>query len=252
MSAASTNKNRRLIVSKNKTGPSDFRKLLEPLCRSRDTYTVFAAFCRLAACAVAAGSREAKRWNRDELEIFSHVLAALVNEMETKPFEDVLGCYYMEFALSTKGQQWGGEFHTPKPICDLMARMTMGDMESLPKDRAITVCEPAAGAGAMILSLAQACSPDVRRRLRVTAMEINRVACDMCFINTTLWYIPCRVFCGDTLRMEFHHAWSNLPLMLSPWARDPETDSPAEQGEPPKPAEVEQIKKSLVQQEMFV
>ena len=233
-----------------------FRKLLEPLCRSRDTYTVFAAFCRLAACAVAAGSREeeyleeAKRWNNDELGIFAKVLSALVDEMETKPFEDVLGCYYMEFALSTKGQQWGGEFHTPKPICDLMARMTMGDMESMPKDRAITVCEPAAGAGAMILSLAEACSPDVRRRLRVTAMEINRVAADMCFINTTLWYIPCRVFCGDTIRMEFHHAWSNLPLMLSPWARD-SRDDPAEQCEPPKPAEVEQIKKLLVQQEMF-
>lgn len=119
------------------------------------------------------------------------------------------------------------------------------------KYRAITVCEPAAGAGAMILSLAQACSPDVRRRLRVTAMEINSVACNMCFINTTLWYIPCRVFCGDTLRMEFHHAWSNLPLMLSPWARDRETDSPAEQGEPPKPAEVEQIKRSLKQEDLF-
>jgi methylase of polypeptide subunit release factors len=41
----------------------------------------------------------------------------------------------------------------------------------------------------MILSLAQACPPEVRRRLRVTAIDINRTACDMAFINTSLWGI---------------------------------------------------------------
>jgi methylase of polypeptide subunit release factors len=68
-----------------------------------------------------------------------------------------------------------------------MARMTLGDVASLPAEGPITVCEPACGAGAMILSFAEACPPDVRRRLRVTAIDISRTACDMAFINTTLW-----------------------------------------------------------------
>ena len=148
--------------------------------------------------------------------MFAQALGALVLEMESKPFEDVLGGYYMEFALSTKGQQWNGEFHTPKSITDLMARITLGDMESLPTEGPITICEPACGAGAMILSVGEACSPEVRRRLRVTAIDINRTACDMAFINTTLWGIATRVIHGNSLSNEYWAAWSNIHY-IAPW-----------------------------------
>lgn len=236
-------------MKKNKT--SDFRKILEPLLYGHDLRTVFDAFVRLSACALAAQTREsdyleeAKRWKPDELKVFGDALGSLILEMEQQPFTDVLGGYYMEFALSTKGQQWNGEFHTPKPICDLMARLTV-DPSTFPQDRPVTVLEPACGAGAMILSLVEACPPNVRHRIRVTAIDINRAACDMCFINTSLWNIPCRVFHGDTLRMEMWHAWSNFPLMMSPLAIPP-IDNPTEQGQPPKPPEVEQVRASLKQ-----
>ncbi|MDE2096120.1 MAG: SAM-dependent DNA methyltransferase [Patescibacteria group bacterium] len=241
---------------KKKPEPSDFRKILDSLSGSRGTYEVFSAFVKLAACAVAVQTREeeyaeaAKRWKPDELEAFSRALAALVDEMEQKPFTDVLGGYYMEYAISSKGQQWGGEFHTPKPVCDLMARMVMGDMELIPKDRCITVCEPACGAGAMVLSLAEACSPEVRRRLRVTAIDINEVACDMCFINTMLWHVPTRVLHGNTISMEFWRGWTNFALMASPWAYHGDVDDVGRQNEPPKAAEVEIVKQALEQQEL--
>jgi hypothetical protein len=183
-------------VSTRKSPTGDFRKILERLSHRHDTRNVFDAFTRFAACALAVQTREAeyleeaKRWEKPYLELFAEAFAALVNEMESRPFEDLIGGYYMEFALSSKAQQWHGEFHTPKPICDLMARMTLGDMESLSAEGPITVCEPACGAGAMILSLAEACTPKVRRRLRVTAMDISRTACEMAFINTTLWESP--------------------------------------------------------------
>lgn len=245
-------------MSGRKPQPSDFRKILDRISHRHDIRRVFDGFVRLAACAVAAQTREAeyleeaKRWEKPELELFAEALAALVSEMETHPFEDRLGGYYMEFALSQKGQQWHGEFHTPKPICDLMARMTIGDMESLPAEGVITVCEPACGSGAMILSLAEACSPEVRRRLRVTAMDINRTACDMVFINTTLWGVPTRIIHGNTLSMECWAAWSNIHYIM-PWlplALRIQTPEAMEQGQPPKPAEVERIKVSLTQQEL--
>ena len=251
---------------KSKSKQSDFRKILENISRKHNTRKVFDAFVRFAACALAAQTREAeyleevKHWERQDLDLFGKALGALVLEMEGRPFEDVLGGYYMEFALSYKGQQWNGEFHTPKPVCDLMARMTLGDMESLPKDRPITVCEPACGAGAMILSLGEACPPEVRRRLRVTAIDISRTACDMAFVNTTLWGIPTRIIHGNSLSLEFWAAWSNIHwimprLSLMPMhpvsammPPGPRTD--IGQGEPPKPAEVEQIRNSLQQQEL--
>lgn len=186
--------------------PTDFLKLLETLCHNHSTRTVFDSFVRLAACSVAAQTREpeyleeAKRWTRDELTTFSNALGALVMEMETKPFTDI---------------------------------------EQLPKDRPITVCEPACGAGAMILSLAQACSPETRTRLRVTAIDINKTACDMCFVNTTLWNIPARIIHGNTLSLETWSAWSNFPLMMKRTAPLPP------QNTPPTPIEIEQIKTAV-------
>jgi type I restriction-modification system DNA methylase subunit len=242
---------------KHKPPVRDFRKILEQVSRRHDTRKAFDGFARLAACALAAQTREAeyleeaKRWEKPELESFAEALAALIEEMECRPFEDILGGYYMEFALSQKGQQWNGEFHTPKPVCDLMARMMIGDASVLPSDREITVCEPACGAGAMILSFAEACPPDVRRRLRVTAIDISRTACDMAFINTTLWGVPTRVIHGNTLSLEFWAAWSNIHY-LAPWlplALRNQAPEAMEQGQPPQLAEVERIKASLVQQE---
>lgn len=241
-----------------KPPPSDFRRVLEQLAHRHDTRSVFDAFVRFAACALAAQTREAeyleeaKRWEKPDLELFAQALGALVMEMEDRPFEDILGGYYLEFALSTKGQQWNGEFHTPKPVCDLMARMTLGDMASLPAEGPITVCEPACGAGAMILSLAQACTPEVRRRLRVTAIDVNRTACDMAFANTTLWGVPTRVIHGNSLSLECWAAWSNIHY-IAPWlplALRPQAPEAMEQGQPPKPAEVERIRVSLTQQEL--
>jgi hypothetical protein len=244
-------------VSGRKSLDSDFRTILSRISHRHDTRRVFDAFTRLAACAVAAGTREAeyleeaKRWERPDLDLFAEAFGALVAEMETRPFEDLIGALYMEFALSSKGQQWHGEFHTPKPICDLMARMTLGDVESLPAQGPITVCEPACGAGAMILSFAEACPPEVRRRLRVTATDISRTACDMAFINTTLWGVPTRVIHGNTLSMECWAAWSNIHY-ITPWlplALRIQTPEAREQGEPPKPAEVECIRLALGQRE---
>jgi type I restriction-modification system DNA methylase subunit len=243
---------------KTKSQPSEFRKILERISHRHDTRHVFDAFTRFAACALAAQTREAeyleeaKRWEKQDMDMFAEAFGALVLEMETRPFEDVLGGYYMEFALSPKGQKWNGEFHTPKPICDLMARMTLGDVESLPTEGPITVCEPACGAGAMILSLAEACPPKVRRHLRVTAIDISKTACDMAFVNTTLWGIPTRVIHGNSLSLECWAAWSNIHY-ICPWlplALRPQTPEAQEQGEPPKPAEVERIKVSLRQQEL--
>jgi type I restriction-modification system DNA methylase subunit len=207
-------------MSKTKA-PENFRKILENISRRHDTRRVFDAFTRLAACALACETREPeymeeiKQWEKPELESFSKALGALVIEMETRPFEDLLGSYYMEFALSTKGQQWNGEFHTPPGICKLMAGLTLQDA-SLPSEGPITVSEPACGAGAMILALGESVSQDVRRRLRVTAVDVNRTACDMCFINTTLWGIPTRVVHGNTLSLETWGDWPNIHWMM-PW-----------------------------------
>lgn len=235
----------------------DFRAILKRLSHRHDARSVFDDFVCFAACALAAGTREAeyleaaRRWEKPDMDLFAEAFGALVAEMESRPFEDILGTYYLDAAVSHKGQQWNGEFHTPKSICDLMARMLVNPAE-LPAEGPITVCEPACGAGAMILSLAQACPPEVRRRLRVTAIDVSRTACHMTFINTTLWGIPTRVIQGNALTLESWAAWSNLHN-LAPWlplALRVETLEAQMQGEPPSPVEMERVKAALVQPEL--
>jgi hypothetical protein len=243
---------------KTKSHSSDFRRILGRISHRHDARRVFDSFMRLAACALAAQTREAEyleeaqRWEKPDLDLFAEALGALVLEMESRPFEDIIGACYMEFVLSQKGQQWNGEFHTPKPICDLMARLTIGDIASLPAEGPITVCEPACGAGAMILSFAEACPPVTRRRLRVTAIDISRTACDMAFINTTLSGNPTRIIHGNPLSLEYWAAWSNVHHLM-PWiGMIPNQQAPdaKEQGQPPNTVEVQRIKASLDQMEL--
>jgi len=240
-----------------KAKPPDFRTVLQSLSHCHDLRRVFDAFVLLAACALAMQTREseyleeAKNWTKEELETFAEALALLVIEMERYPFTDILGGYYMEFALPQKGQQWNGEFHTPKPVCDLIARMIVGEGDAWPTEGEITVCEPACGSGAMILSLGEACAPHIRRRLRVTAIDINRTACHMAFINSTLWGIPTRIIHGNSLSLECWAAWSNIHYLM-PWlplTMRVESSEPQEQGQPPLPAEMERLKSSLQQAE---
>jgi N-6 DNA Methylase len=74
----------------------------------------------------------------------------------------------------------------------------------------ITVNEPACGSGGMVLAVAELFAPDAVDLLRVTCQDINPLAADMCFINTTLWGIPAQVILGDTIRMTETARWKNL------------------------------------------
>lgn len=193
-----------------------YRTLIEQIARTKSsTLTVFADFCRVSACALSMGSREpeylevAKSYNRDQLSDISLAFSLLVQEMEAKPFSDILGEYYLSIAAHSS-KQARGEFFTPPEISRLIAKMAV-DVESVKEaGKPITVYEPACGSGGMMLALAQEFAPTSVDLLRVTAQDINPVAADMCYINLTLWGIPSKVILGDTLRNTRTAEWKNL------------------------------------------
>jgi len=173
----------------------------------------------MAACCFAVQTREeeylevAARYSKEELELFSKAMAGLILEMEQNPFQDILGPYYMEIA-SKATQAARGEFYTPPELSRLIARMLF-DVEKLKEDnRAISVHEPASGAGGMVLAIGELLAPAHVHLLRVTCWDLNPVAADMCYLNTTLWGIPAEIVWGDTLRNIVHGSWKNIH-----WAR---------------------------------
>jgi len=72
------------------------------------------------------------------------------------PFEDVFGRLYM--ATASRSKQSGlGQFFTPQAVSDMMADMSIGqmDMGQYTRERPMRVMEPTCGAGVMLLSMAK-------------------------------------------------------------------------------------------------
>jgi len=180
----------------------------------RGCSSTLTSFLALTVCALSAGAREemyveeAARWAKDVLTLMSQALALLVEAMERHPFADLLGEVYTEWSWS-KDKQRTGEYYTPQPVCDLMARMMITD---IPDKRPITLSEPACGSGRMILASAKVLADNgvSPSALWVEARDLSKAACFMTFINTTLWGIPCRVIHSNTLSLEAFGTYENI------------------------------------------
>lgn len=193
-----------------------YRTIIERIARHKSsTLTVFADFCRMVACALAAGTREEeyfeaiKGYSKEELLLLSNAMGLLVEEMEAAPFTDQLGTYYLD-AASNSSKQARGEFYTPQEISRLMARMIIDADAVKERGLPISLNEPACGAGGMVLAVAELFAPDAVDLLRVTCQDINPIAADMCFINTSLWGIPAQIIQGNVLTNEIVGSWKNV------------------------------------------
>lgn len=201
----------------NKIGKPDFRPILEDIARSLNSpFETFSDFACLAACALSCQTREeeylsvARGYSREHLDLFSQALAFLIDEMEAHPFTDILGPYYIEVG-SKFSRDLRGEFYSPKPIGDFMAQVLVDSEAVIEKGRPITVSDPASGSGGLLLSVAERFSKaGAVDLLRVTCQDISKLACDMAYINLTLWGIPARIIHGDTLRNTIERDWRNV------------------------------------------
>jgi hypothetical protein len=78
-----------------------------------------------------------------------------VEAVERNPFEDVLGELFMRLDLHAVR---AGQFFTPGPVAEMMARMQFSreDFEAKVAEKGcVTVCDPAVGSGVMLLAFAK-------------------------------------------------------------------------------------------------
>jgi hypothetical protein len=196
----------------------NIHQVVRDLAKMRGSVTeMFSDFCRMAACSLACQTREeeyleiAGKYTRPELERVAHALANLVNDMELDPFSDLLGPIYMEIA-SKASVESRGEFYTPPAVCTAMAHIVVNAKDGVEKGLPITVLEPCVGSGGMVLAIAKgfAIPHKAVDLLRFTCWDISPLACDMAYINTTLWGIPAEIVWGDTLRATVNRSWKNI------------------------------------------
>lgn len=178
--------------------------------------SVFADFVRMAACCLAprrmvdgcsVSVREdeymeaIRSYDTRELELLKEAFHTFIAEAERHPHTDILGTAWLDLT-SQSSKQARGEFYTPPCVARLMAQLGAGHEEVIASGQPVRIQEPACGAGTMILAAAELYAPDHWHLPRFTAIDLNPVACDMTFINTTIWSVPCEVICGNALFLK--------------------------------------------------
>ena len=225
---------------------ADFKTTFRELAPYRHRYEVFKDFVTMAACSLhnAVHKDDAReqeylriigQYKPDDQKAFPKLMGALIAALDEEP-RDVLGPLYMELEIASKDQ---GQFFTPPDLSEMMARLTFApEMEKLETQPFITAGEPAAGAGGMILALVKVMTQaghDPSRKLWVQAIDVERLAALMCYIQLSLWNVPAEVIVGNTLSWDIREVWYTPAHHLGMWKyrlrRDSETLAVA--AEPP-------------------
>lgn len=206
-----------------------FLKQFNALAQHRRRYEVFRDFVTLSAISLNnvmepdAERKEALEaeymgiihtYSHDEALSFAELLGLVVELLEPTP-QDVLGDLYMELDL---GNDRAGQFFTPNSISQFMARLN--GVEPPPGQNFVRVCEPACGAGGMVLAIAQALiesGKNPARAMWAQCQDIDRVAALMCYVQLTLWNIPAVVVVGDTLANEEREVFYTPEHYLGFW-----------------------------------
>ena len=134
---------------------------------------------------------------------------------------DVLGVI---FTARESPNKHPGHFFTPYPVCLMMAQGTLGDAKdalALIDDKGfVSAMEPACGAGAMVIALAEAMRAaglNYQRHLHVTAIDIDQRAVHMGYIQFSLLHIPAHVIVGNSLSNEVREHWFTPAHILGGW-----------------------------------
>ena len=180
--------------------------------------------------------RIVKQYKPEAFQKFPELLGMLVACLEQEP-TDVLGVLYHRLELHN---EQSGQFFTPYPVCQAMAKMLVHDAKHLAEEQAfIRAHEPCVGSGAMVIALAQALREEginYQQCLHVTAIDLDLLAVHMAYVHLTLLHIPAIIVHGDTLRAQTYSVWRTFAHVMGFWdaklARDhrqPVAPSPAPQ-----------------------
>jgi hypothetical protein len=224
------------MATRHPIGPGAHKKeitaLMRENARRHRLHEVFSDFCELAALAISNSvdlrqfeAREArylaiiKRYERAEVERFPQMLALLVDWLECG-FADCMGELFMSLEL---GDHWKGQFFTPYSVASLMAGITLGDVkEQVQRNGFVSICEPACGAGAMVIACADAIASqgvNYQEAMHVTAVDVDSTAAQMTYLQLSLLHIPAIVVQGNSLTLETRAHWVTPAHVLGGWDR---------------------------------
>lgn len=195
----------------------DFVRVLSETDRSRTTTETFRDWAEMAYCALAerACANPAKA---EKLESQFAEIEARYKPADRRRMGELLGIAVL--ALNKGGVDFLGQvaaeigaldarlgqFFTPYEISRMMSELTLTDAPALIKERGfITLDEPAAGAGGMVLAAADTLEEkgfDPERHVWVRATELSRSTFHMAYIQITARGVAGVVIHGNSISRE--------------------------------------------------
>ncbi len=163
-------------------------------------HSVFDDFLEMVICSLSLGAKEdryheiVRGYEKPDAYLMAEAFGALVIEMDNKGegLKDGFGDFYMEYL----SHGHNGQFFTPEPICDMMARMLN------PVGFGERVADCCCGSGRMLMSAAK-----VSRNSLFFGADIDRTCAMMCVINLCLNGLLGEVCWMDTLMNRFYGGW---------------------------------------------
>ena len=210
------------------TALAAFEQTFRQLAPYRHRYEVFRDFVTMAACSLHNGlhkdeAREEEylriigQYKPDDQQAFPKLMAQLVAALDEEP-RDILGPLYMKLEIANKD---AGQYFTPPELSELMAQMTFAqELDKLETQPFITAGEPACGAGGMILALVKVMTTaghNPAEKLWVQAIDVDRMAALMCYVQLSLWNVPAEVIVGNTLSWDIREVWYTPAHHLGLW-----------------------------------
>ncbi|WP_313529294.1 N-6 DNA methylase [Anaerotignum sp.] len=141
------------------------------------------------------------QYRKEHTYLFPKMVALLFQAISFSQDDpcDILGPMFHEMELHN---EWQGQFFTPQNICDLMADITVNIGITVTEKGYMTVCEPACGSGAMVLSVAKQLKRQglsMTNHLVVSAIDID-LRCVYDIYSTQFIWDSC---CGDTWKLYY-------------------------------------------------
>jgi len=188
-----------------------FAQYMQQLARRNSISTIFSDFLEMTVCALSLGAMEdryleiVRRYDKPEAYLMAEAFGALVIEMDDRGegLRDVFGDFFMEHI----SHGHNGQFFTPEPVCELMARLN----EPIGFGQRVLDC--ACGSGRILMAAAK-----INRNALFYGADIDRNCCMMCLINMCLNGMFGEVAWMNSLSNQFYGAWQ---VQLHPTGKGP-------------------------------
>lgn len=206
---------------------TEFCKILRNVDHSKREEELFYDFCEMITLTLRLPfygekvhedmKRLRAKYDDNAIKELDKCFEIMVAELE-QSHQDFLGTVFMGLDM---GSHYKGQYFTPYHICSLMGKMTIGEITpQLNDEKYFSCCDPCCGSGAMLIAVVDAVKEEnlnPSTNLYIEAMDIDKLACLMCFIQLSLYGVAAKVIHGDSLLWKHFESWYTPVFFMNNW-----------------------------------